>query len=527
MHTTLDRVLCWQSAPPTLLYTLAYAACGYASLRLFDGNGVVDIAFWPSSGVALAAFMRLGLRAWPVALLGEVLTALPLPGIPLSLALMTGIVRAAETLPAYWILQRYGVQPQLRSVNHVLCLVAAAAIGASLGGCIATIGQALNGTIQWNRFFQESYRWWLGDWLGMMIVAPFIAAWTTQRTGHNESRRSRYFYPNLAALFAGCLLTTVAVFMPQMLGITLTHDNARLAFPLLIFPFMMAAALYFRFRDITLLLLLVAGIALSGTAQGHSAFSNAANPFGTVALYLFVTSLICLVLYARSCELSGALSTLRNDEKRRLAREITLRETLVREIHHRIKNNLQGVTGVLRRQAERDPQLSEPIKLAISQVQSIASIHGIKGHSPTASIRLGELIRSVAAEIDVLWQRLVAVDIPPVLAACFVAETEAVPLGLVLNELILNAVKHGKGFDYTKITVRDGENPGTVRITIQNTGELPPDFNFQDQGGDHSGLQLVASLLPHVGARLSWEQSGNIVSTVLELEPPVIAPITI
>jgi len=62
----------------------------------------------------------------------------------------------------------------------------------------------------------------------------------------------------------------------------------------------------------------------------------------------------------------------------------------------------------------------------------------------------------------------------------------------------------------------------SIRLTIYNTGQIPAGFGLDDTTGFGTGLQLVASLLPRAGARLTWEQQGDLVITTLDLDEPVI-----
>ncbi|MGZ8190162.1 MAG: sensor histidine kinase [Methylococcaceae bacterium] len=206
----------------------------------------------------------------------------------------------------------------------------------------------------------------------------------------------------------------------------------------------------------------------------------------------------------------------------RLASEIAHRELLVREVHHRINNNLQGIILVLHQFACNHRAIAEPINQAISQVQSIAVIHGLQGRASFAEVRLCELTDAIATGIQTLWQIPIEVDIPTSWIPGIIAEMEAVPLALVLNELISNAVKHGGHLGQIKIMLRHDPKPDTIRITINNIGQLSPDFDFDRQSRISAGLNLVASLLPRVGALLSWQQQGDRVLTVLELQPPII-----
>lgn len=209
-------------------------------------------------------------------------------------------------------------------------------------------------------------------------------------------------------------------------------------------------------------------------------------------------------------------------EQQRLCDEAALRDTLVREVHHRIKNNLQGITGILGQFAKRHPEIADPINQAIGQVRGISVIHGLQGRAVSSSVRLCELTGAIAEEIQSLWRTPVVLDMPAAWVPCLLAEREAVPIALVLNELILNAVKHGgKAQGLVNITLCKGAQPDVVQITIVNTGTLitehPPAITH------HMGLQLVAALMPHHGASIAREQRGEWVTTVLALEPPVIS----
>lgn len=194
------------------------------------------------------------------------------------------------------------------------------------------------------------------------------------------------------------------------------------------------------------------------------------------------------------------------------------RDTLVREVHHRIKNNLQGIIGMLRGFGNAHPQLQAPITEVIGQVQSISVIHGLQGQACMDQVRLCELTSAVATSIGSLWQTPVCVDIPEPWLPCRIHQTEAVPVALVLHELILNAVKHGgQQHADVRITLRKGREPDVVQITICNPGHWP-----QEVMAGHAGLDLVAALMPRSGATLSMEQQNDRAVTRLEFQPPVI-----
>jgi two-component sensor histidine kinase len=136
-------------------------------------------------------------------------------------------------------------------------------------------------------------------------------------------------------------------------------------------------------------------------------------------------------------------------------------------------------------------------------------------------VLLDELVRAIALENETLWQTQVLLELRCDWPPCSIAQDETVPIALVLNELILNAVKHGpKEGGQVSIMLQPGKQPGAVQIRISNTGQFPS--GGETAGKQHSGLQLVAALMPRHGANILRMQRGDQVLTVLELQAPVV-----
>lgn len=203
-------------------------------------------------------------------------------------------------------------------------------------------------------------------------------------------------------------------------------------------------------------------------------------------------------------------------EAQRLIDEASHRDSLVREVHHRIKNNLQGVIGLLRSFSTQQPKLAAPINDAINQVQSIAVIHGLQGRK-LSKVILSELVREIVKNHQILFKTKIIIDIPEKWTPCRINELETVPMALVLNELISNAVKHSNPETQSEVTIRFSREglSSSVKVVITNSGQLP----FEMTG---TGLQLVASLLPKAGADLTWQQDGHNVMAQLILTAPII-----
>lgn len=212
------------------------------------------------------------------------------------------------------------------------------------------------------------------------------------------------------------------------------------------------------------------------------------------------------------------ITDLHQQEAQRRQREQAQRDALVQEVHHRIKNNLQGIMGMLRTLDHQHPDLHAPITQVIGQIHSISIIHGLQGRANADRVRLCELTSAVAAGIESLWHTPIHVDIPTPWQACRISPTEAVPVALVLNELMINAVKHGgQEHQDVQVTLRKGAQPDQVHITIANPGQWPA-----SPVSAKGGQSLVSALMPRNGAALTRTQLAHWAVLRLEFSPPVI-----
>lgn len=217
------------------------------------------------------------------------------------------------------------------------------------------------------------------------------------------------------------------------------------------------------------------------------------------------------------------ITTRKQAEAHTLAQAERQSETLVREAHHRMKNSLQGVVGLLRRCAGQHPGLASALTGAISQVRSIAVIHELQGSHPGEPVVLADLLRMIAGSIEGLFEASLRLHVNDLGADTrILADAEVVPLAIVLNELLMNAVKHQSvdGEDDIRVDLaRSGED---ALIVISNRGQLPAGFDFQAHRHLGQGLELLAALLPAEHAELAYRQAGDRVQAHLLLRPPII-----
>jgi len=206
-------------------------------------------------------------------------------------------------------------------------------------------------------------------------------------------------------------------------------------------------------------------------------------------------------------------------QEARFEAAIAQREMLVKEVHHRIKNNLQGVAGLLQQIAQRKPEVAGVMAEVVGQVQAIAQVYGLQV-GVTGPLRVKSVVEAITASVQRTFGRTIRFALEgPAPHRWALPEAESIPIALTINELLTNAVKHSVGADVC-CTLTCGEEG--VGIAVGNVGRLPPDFNLARVPGGVSGLGLVRALLPRRSASLAIEQRGEQVIATVTLDPPSI-----
>ena len=208
-------------------------------------------------------------------------------------------------------------------------------------------------------------------------------------------------------------------------------------------------------------------------------------------------------------------------EQQRLEDAVRQRDILVREVHHRIKNNLQGVAGLLQHMASGKPEVAPQLNEIAGQIQAIAQVHGLQiGAAGTLPV-LG-VVQGIFSNLAAMFG--VEVRLAPSASALWrwgLPEGEAVPLALVINELGTNAIKYRESRDLT-LEVRVEPRPDGLAVRIQNAGRLPAGFDLARISSGVSGLGLIKALLPRRGAHLTLEHEDDRVTATLDLSGPAV-----
>lgn len=207
-------------------------------------------------------------------------------------------------------------------------------------------------------------------------------------------------------------------------------------------------------------------------------------------------------------------------QEARFEAAIAQREMLVKEVHHRIKNNLQGVAGLLQQIAQRKPEVAGVMSEVIGQVQAIAQVYGLQVGAG-GPLRVASVVEAIAGSVQRTFGRTIRFALEgPAPRRWALPEAESIPIALTVNELLTNAVKHSAGAAEVGCTLACGEHG--VLLAIVNAGRLPEGFNLARVPGGVSGLGLVRALLPRRSATLAIEPQGEQVRASVTLSPPCI-----
>jgi two-component sensor histidine kinase len=457
----------------------AYFAFAKAGLTLASINPSAT-PVWPPTGLAIAAILLLGPRISPAIFAAAWLANQTTTGEPVS-SLAIAFGNTLEALVAGVLIERWaGGESAFDAPASVLrfigiCLAVATPVSATIGvSSLLVSGLAEVAAVPaiWTT-------WWLGDFTGALIVAPAVVLWT--RSGPSWKPRLEESLVYLASALIG-----IIAFSPLL---EQTVVRSALAF-LAVLP-LVWSGLRCGPRQTATVALIIAGFAVWGANSGGGPFARNRPEESFLLLLMFIISICApgLVLAANSLVHRAALAQ---------------KEMLLREVHHRVKNNLQVIASMISLRSRRAPDESRAhFDVLAERVYAMGKvydqIHKSQYHS---EVDLGELLHDLAdsARSD---RTQVIVD-----AAPFTIGVEtAIPLGLIAIELMMNAVKHAFP-----------ESGGTIRVSLRRTGFDRLELTIADDGNGFdparapsgsTGLQIVERLVEQIGGSLDTRSDSS------------------
>ena len=214
--------------------------------------------------------------------------------------------------------------------------------------------------------------------------------------------------------------------------------------------------------------------------------------------------------------------TKRRKMEQSLKNSLAEKETLLKEIHHRVKNNLQMITSLLsiQERAIKDEESLTAFKESRNRIYSIALIHeNLYRQDNLSLIGIANYVRHMSAGLAGLYSkkgRTVSIrqEIPQGLM--FRIDT-AIPFGLLLNELLTNAIKYAVPDDSPEITVTLVDEGGSVTLKVRDNGQGLPD-GTDTEGSSSIGMNLIANLSRQLGGKPVFSNDNGAVF-ILNFKP--------
>ncbi|MDP2796643.1 MAG: histidine kinase dimerization/phosphoacceptor domain -containing protein [Methanoregula sp.] len=201
--------------------------------------------------------------------------------------------------------------------------------------------------------------------------------------------------------------------------------------------------------------------------------------------------------------------TERKQAEERIVQSLNEKELLLKEIHHRVKNNLQIIISLINLQMRKheDPQLKQVMAETQNRIRAMAFVHEkLYTSADLARIDLESYVKYLTTQLFTFFEvRLKTIGVLIDASNIFVDVNTAIPLGLVINELVSNSLQHafpGGREGQITITIRDDQKGLT--LTYRDNG-IGFSEGFDWQTTDSVGFRLIRVLIDQLDGTIEQE----------------------
>ena len=442
--------------------TALYFAAGKLGLSLALAHPNAS-PVWPPTGIALAALLLLGQRAWPAVLVGAFLVNVTTAGSAMtSLGIAAG--NTLEAIVGAWLVNRFACgRRAFERPQHVFKFVVLAALASTaLSATIGVTSLALGGFAGWSDYGWVWTTWWLGDATGALVVTPALVSWLAGPPPRwNRAKRLE-----AAALPLGVVLVGAIVF------------GGLAPWTFLCLPLTIWTAFRFGQRETASAVLILSGFAVWGALENTGPFPAGDRNQTLLLLQVFmgVISVTSLTLTAVVSERRRALEELER-QALELARSNTELEDFAHVVSHDLKAPLRGISSLATWIGEDCKEIlpeasREHLALLEQRTRRMSQlIDGVLAYSRVAQTRaapervdahavLGEVVDSLGATPNASIR--VEGRLP-------VVRYDRTQLTQVFQNLIANAIQH-MGREHSAVVVSCREFPGAFEFAVRDTG---------------------------------------------------------
>src|SRR6266478_6245989 len=327
--------------PVVGLLTLVYFIAGKFGLMLASLHASAS-PVWPAAGIALAALLVLGYRAWPAIFVAAFLVNVTTAGnAATSLAIASG--NTLEAICGAWLVNRLaGGTTVFDRPQGVVKFALAVVVSTVISPAVGVTSLALGGFADWANFGAIWVTWWLGDTTGDLLIAPLIILW---------SIASKRRWNRREAVEACILLLLLFVLSEAVFGgwLTISARNYPIAF--ISGPIVIWMAFRFTQRETATGIFILSAVAIWGTMHGFGPFVGETENQSLLALQSWTA-----VLSITAMALSAGMA-----ERRRIEEELQQQKSVV-ETANRTKDHFLAMLS---------HELRTPLTPVISTLESL------------------------------------------------------------------------------------------------------------------------------------------------------------
>jgi signal transduction histidine kinase/ActR/RegA family two-component response regulator len=483
---------------------------------------------WPPAGIALAALLVFGYRAWPAIFVGAFLVNVTTAGnVATSLAIASG--NTLEAVCGAWLVNRFaGGTTVFDRPQGVFKFALAAVVSTIISPAFGVTSLALAGFADWTNYGAIWLTWWLGDTTGDLLIAPLIILW---------SIASKRRWNRREGVEVGILLLLLFVLSEAVFGgwLTISVRNYPIAF--ICGPIVVWTAFRFTQRETATGIFILSAIAIWGTLHGFGPFVGETENQSLLTLqsWTAVVTITAMALSAGMAERRRAEEALQQQKAIVEAANRT-KDHFLAMLSHELRTPLTPVISALET-LETEPAQTEEVKSALAMIRRNVELE---------TQLIDDLLDFTRIAKDKLQLRFAPVDahlaISNVVEICR-AEADSRRLRVHLNlranahyvaadaakfqQIVWNLLKNA-----IKFTAEDGEiaisssnpSPEVLTISVRDTGiGMKPEvmqriFDPFEQGnrsferrfgGLGLGLAISKSLAQAHGGTLTAQSDGR------------------
>lgn len=197
--------------------------------------------------------------------------------------------------------------------------------------------------------------------------------------------------------------------------------------------------------------------------------------------------------------------------KNKMEKSLEQKQTLLSEVHHRVKNNLAVVAGILQLQwfQEDDPEIVERLKNSTNRIKTVAGIHEQLYESQEfADIALCKNLKKLGNDLISSMEVATDISIKTDCDKVYLNISQMLPCSLIANEVMTNIVKHAfDGREKGEVLINLTKKSSEITLSIHDDGVgLPPDF---DEKANSLGMELIETLTEQLDGHYQFESSSK------------------